>query len=106
MMMMMMMMIMMMMMMMMMMMPNSLVEKLYMYILAYLAFRPKTGIRPGRRNGRRNLIRVFSNQRPEFEVINFCPCSTQLSMKFILIINVHNNFWHFLNIYEQDKYST
>ena len=33
----------MMMMMMMMMMPNSLVEKLYMYILAYLAFRPKTG---------------------------------------------------------------
>ena len=38
---------------------------------------------------------------PEF--IKLFPYSTQLSMKFILLINV-NNCWHF-SIYKHDKYS-
>ena len=47
-----------------------------------------------------------SHAKPGPEVIELFSCSTQLVMKFILLIKVKmpTNCWHF-NIYEHDKYN-
>ena len=52
-------------------------------------------------------IHVRTNaKKPGPEVIKLFSCSTQLSIKFIRLINIKNdnNYWHF-NIYKHDKYN-
>ena len=45
------------------------------------------------------------NVDPDHEAIKLFSCSTQLSMKFIMLINVKMPTMLHFNIYKHDKYS-
>ena len=54
--------------------------------------------------GHLEIVKLILKVRSGLEVIKKISCSTQLSLKFFLLINVKNTnkSWHF-NIYEQEK---